>query len=64
MFGNVVGNLTQGELVAALGRLIVAVGEKMHSGEFSDEDGASLSEIFALATGFTGDVFKEYQDTD
>jgi hypothetical protein len=62
--GNVIGNLTQGELVMVLGRLLVKVGEKMHAGEFSDEDGASLSEILDLTGSLASDVLAEYQDTD
>jgi len=64
MFGNIIGNLTQGELVMVLGRLLEKIGQKMHNGEFSDEDGASLSEILELLGGLASDVMAEYTDED
>jgi len=64
MFGNVVGNLTQGELVQVLGRLVVSIGEKMHNGEFSDEDGIAFSEIMELGGKLASDLLAEYQDED
>lgn len=60
--GNIVGNLTQGELVQVLGRTIERIGKDMHEGKFSD--GAQLSEITAhLQQTFT-DAWSEYLDED
>ena len=60
--GIVHGNLTQGELVQVLGRLVVKIGEKMHSGEF--EDGVQIGEIADLVKGLAEDAYKEYTDVD
>ncbi len=64
MFGVVIGNLTQGELVQVVGRLLETIGKKMHSGEFSDEDGVSLSDILSITGGLASDVMAEYTDED
>jgi len=58
--GNVIGNLTQGELIMVLGRLLEAIGKKVDDGEFAD--GAQLSEIFDLVQGFASDLLAEYND--
>jgi hypothetical protein len=62
MFGNVIGNLTQGELVQVIGRLIVRLGEDIHAGKF--EDGAQLSEIFDIVQATFTDALAEYSDED
>jgi hypothetical protein len=58
--GNVIGNLTQGELIMVVGRLLGKIGEKVDAGDF--KDGAQLSEIFDLVQGFATDVLSEYND--
>ena len=58
--GNVIGNLTQGELWQVVGRLFIKIGEKVDAGEYSD--GVSAGEIFDLGQGLIADLLKEYTD--
>ena len=60
--GNVIGNLTQGELVIVIGRLVQQIGQDMHDGKF--QDGAQIGEIFDLVQGVITDVLAEYSDED
>ena len=62
--GNVIGNLTQGELVIVFGKLLQDVGQKMHEGAFSDEDGIAFSEIIQLGGTLASNLLAEYQDED
>ena len=58
--GNVIGNLTQGELVQVLGRTLIDVGERMDAGEF--QDGIQVGEVASIVQRIAGDLFAEYQD--
>ena len=60
--GNIVGNLTQGEVVQVFGRLFTRVGEKMDEGEYAD--GVQISEIIEQVQKMITDLLKEYADED
>ena len=60
--GNVVGNLSQGELVMVLGRMLERVGQDMHDGKFAD--GVQLDEITKHVSSTFTDAWAEYQDVD
>jgi hypothetical protein len=64
MFGIVIGNLTQGELIQVLGRLVEQIGKDVESGKFNDEGGIEAGDIIDLAQGFIADALKEYSDTE
>jgi len=60
--GNIIGSLTQGELVQVLGRVVSKIGENMHAGMYSD--GVQVSEYFELVQQFAKDAYEEYVDED
>jgi len=60
--GNVVGNLTQGELVQVFGRLLERVGEEIDAGTYAD--GAQISEIIEQVQALITDLLKEYADEE
>lgn len=59
--GNIIGNLTQGELVQVLGRLFQRVGERMDAGDF--KDGVQASEVFDEVQKLITDLLSEFSDS-
>ena len=62
--GNVLGNLTQGELVQVVGRLMVRIGENIDAGKFNDEDGIAFGDVVDIMQSLVTDALKEYSDTE
>ena len=60
--GNVVGNLTQGELLQVFGRLLIKIGQEAEAGKY--KDGIQANEYLDLISSLAGDAWNEYMDED